>query len=113
MYHKCATCCAIMCITDDIQFSVCRGEKMNRSAYVSVRINRELKKETENILQTLGVKPSDAITMFYNQINLRKGLPFPVEIPNEVTKQAIKDAVNRVEMQTVNSIDDLMKAMDD
>jgi len=86
---------------------------MNRSAYVSVRINRELKKETENILQTLGVKPSDAITMFYNQINLRKGLPFPVEIPNEVTKQAIKDAVNRVEMQTVNSIDDLMKAMDD
>ncbi len=86
---------------------------MNRSAYVSVRINRELKTETENILQTLGVKPSDEITMFYNQINLRKGLPFPVEIPNKVSKQAIKDAVNRVDMQTVNSIEDLVKAMDD
>jgi hypothetical protein len=33
------------------------------------------------------------------------------EIPNEVSRQAIQDAVNGVGMQTVNSIDDLMKAM--
>lgn len=85
---------------------------MNRSAYVSVRINRELKIETEKILQSLGIKPSDAITMFYHQICLRKGLPFPVEIPNNVSKQAIEDAVNRVDMQTVNSIEDLTRAMD-
>lgn len=36
----------------------------------------------------------------------------PVEILNEVSRQAIQDAVNGVGMQTVNSIDDLMKAMD-
>lgn len=86
---------------------------MNKSAYVSVRINPEVKTETDKILQSLGVTPTEAITMFYRQINMRRGLPFPVEIPNEVSRQAIQDAVNGVGMQTVNSIDDLMKAMDE
>ncbi|MHB8088332.1 MAG: type II toxin-antitoxin system RelB/DinJ family antitoxin [Anaerolineaceae bacterium] len=84
---------------------------MNKSAYVSVRIQPEVKTETDKILQSLGVTPTEAITMFYRQINMRRGLPFPVEIPNEVSRQAIQDAVNDVGMQTVNSIDDLMKAM--
>ena len=86
---------------------------MNKSAYVSVRIHPEVKNETEKILHSLGVTPTEAITMFYRQINMRRGLPFPVEIPNEVSRQAIQDAVNGVGMQTVNSIDDLMKAMDE
>jgi len=86
---------------------------MNKSAYVSVRIHPEVKNETDKILQSLGVTPTEAITMFYRQINMRRGLPFPVEIPNEVSRQAIQDAVNDVGMQTVNSIDDLMKAMDE
>ena len=86
---------------------------MNKSAYVSVRIQPEVKTETDKILRSLGVTPTEAITMFYRQINMRRGLPFPVEIPNEVSRQAIQDAVNGVGMQTVNSIDDLMKAMDE
>ncbi len=36
-----------------------------------------------------------------------------VEMPNEVSRQTIQDAVSGVSMQTVNSIDDLMKAMDE
>jgi DNA-damage-inducible protein J len=86
---------------------------MNKSAYVSVRIRPEVKTETEKILQSLGVTPTEAITMFYTQINMRRGLPFAVEIPNEVSRKAIQDAVNGVGMQTVNSVDDLMKAMDE
>jgi DNA-damage-inducible protein J len=86
---------------------------MNKSAYVSVRIRPEVKTETEKILQSLGVTPTEAITMFYTQINMRRGLPFPVEIPNEVSRKAIQDAVDGVGMQTVNSVDDLMKAMDE
>ena len=86
---------------------------MNKSAYVSVRIRPEVKTETEKILQSLGVTPTEAITMFYTQINMRRGLPFPVEIPNEISRKAIQDAVNGVGMQTVNSVDDLMKAMDE
>ena len=36
-----------------------------------------------------------------------------VEILNEVSRQAIQDAVSGVGMKTVNSVDDLMKAMDE
>jgi len=86
---------------------------MNKSAYVSVRIRPDVKTETDKILQSLGITATEAISMFYNQINMRHGLPFPVEIPNEVSRQAIQDAVNGVGMQTVNSIEDLMKAMDE
>jgi DNA-damage-inducible protein J len=86
---------------------------MNKSAIVSVRIRPEVKTETEKILQSLGVTPTEAITMFYSQIILRRGLPFPLEIPNEVSRQAIQDVVNGVGIQTVNSIDDHMKAMDE
>jgi len=46
---------------------------MNKSAYVSVRIRPEVKTETEKILQSLGVTPTEAITMFYTQINMRRG----------------------------------------
>jgi len=86
---------------------------MNKSAFVSVRIRPELKMETDSIFDALGITATEAITMFYSQINMRKGLPFPVEIPNEVSRQAIQDAVNGVGMQTVNNVDDLMKAMED
>ena len=86
---------------------------MNKTGYISVRIQPDVKAQTDKILQSLGISATEAISMFYNQINMRRGLPFPVEIPNEVSRQAIQDAVNGVDMQTVNSIDELMKAMED
>jgi DNA-damage-inducible protein J len=92
---------------------VYQGEKMNKTGYISVRIQPDVKAQTDKILQSLGISATEAISMFYNQINMRRGLPFPVEIPNEVSRQAIQDAVNGVDMQTVNSIDELMKAMED
>jgi hypothetical protein len=36
-----------------------------------------------------------------------------VEIPNEVSRQAIQDAVNDVGMQTVNSMEEFKKAMEE
>ncbi|MBA3074542.1 MAG: hypothetical protein FP831_13155 [Anaerolineae bacterium] len=36
-----------------------------------------------------------------------------MEIPNEVSRQAIQDAVNGVGMQTVNSMEEFMKAMEE
>ncbi len=44
--------------------------------------------------------------MFYKQVSLRKGIPFPVEIPNEVTQAAIKEA-REGKGRRYESIDDL------
>ncbi|MCX6054248.1 MAG: type II toxin-antitoxin system RelB/DinJ family antitoxin [Chloroflexi bacterium] len=79
---------------------------MNKSAYVFVRIRPDVKAETDNILKSLGITATQAISMFYNQINMRRGLPFPVEIPNEVSRQAIQDAVNGVDMKVSHSMEE-------
>jgi DNA-damage-inducible protein J len=80
---------------------------MNKSATVSIRVAPELKAGAESVFQKLGISPTDAITMFYSQVNLRQGIPFPIEIPNAVTMKAIEDADAGLDIHKANSIDDL------
>ncbi len=64
---------------------------MAKTAYVTARVEKKLKTDAEKVLKTVGVKTSDAVSMFYRQVVLQKGLPFEVRIPNKETRQAIKD----------------------
>ncbi len=65
---------------------------MPRSAKISSRIDPELKAEGDAILSAIGLSASDAITMFYRQIVMQKGLPFSANIPNEETLEAMRQA---------------------
>lgn len=65
---------------------------MSKTAHISTRINASDKKKAEAVFKKLGITASQAIAMFYKQVSLRKGIPFPLEIPNEATQQAIRDA---------------------
>ena len=58
---------------------------MARTAMINARTERELKKEVEEILKSLGISTTEAINIFFRQVKLRRGLPFPVEIPNAET----------------------------
>ena len=55
-----------------------------KSSNLYVRIEPNIKLQAEKILTTLGISSSSAINMFYNQIILRKGLPFEVTIPDNI-----------------------------
>ena len=59
---------------------------------IRARIDPELKQLAETILDSLGLNTSDAIRLFYKQITLNDGLPFPVKVPNAETIQAMRDA---------------------
>jgi DNA-damage-inducible protein J len=65
---------------------------MAKTAVITARVDPELKHRTEHVLKELGLTPTQAITLFYKQVNLHNGLPFPVNIPNAETRQAIEDA---------------------
>lgn len=52
-----------------------------KSANLYARIEPDVKEQAESILSTLGIPASNAITMFYKQIILNRGLPFEVKIP--------------------------------
>jgi DNA-damage-inducible protein J len=58
-----------------------------RTTPVRTRIEPGLKSDVEELLACLGVTTTGAITMFFSQIRLRRGLPFPVEIPNLATRR--------------------------
>ena len=58
---------------------------MSKTTTVRARIEPRLKKEAEHVLEDLGLSATQAITLFYRQVTLRKGLPFDVVIPNATT----------------------------
>lgn len=54
---------------------------MAKTANLYARIEPELKEQAESILTELGIPASNAITMFYKQIILQRGIPFEVKLP--------------------------------
>ena len=52
-----------------------------KTANVNVRIQENIKKQAEEILKTIGISRATAIDIFYRQIILNKGIPFPKSLP--------------------------------
>ena len=63
-----------------------------KDALINARIESDLKKDVETILKQLGLSATQAITMYYQQIKLNKGLPFDVKIPNDETQKVIEES---------------------
>lgn len=83
-----------------------------KTAVVRARIEPDLKEHAEYILQQLGLSPTEAVTLFYRQITLQKGLPFEVKIPNEVTLQTFQDTDEGRNLIRVQSKEDLFDQLD-
>ena len=62
---------------------------MNKTANLYARIEPDVKEQAEKVLDALGIPVSNAINMFYKQIILQQGIPFPVKLP-----QAPENAAN-------------------
>jgi DNA-damage-inducible protein J len=85
---------------------------MSRTATVRARVEPRLKADVERLLHRLGISTTEAINLFYSQIRLRKGLPFPVEIPNEQTRKTF-EATDRGEgLNAYESLDQMFEALD-
>lgn len=55
-----------------------------RSANVNVRVEPNVKKQAEDILDKLGISVSAFINMTYRQVIMKRGIPFSVELPAEI-----------------------------
>ena len=55
---------------------------MTKSAMIRARVDPQLKEEAEAILQELGLSTTQALTLFYQQIRLQRGIPFEIRLPN-------------------------------
>ncbi len=84
---------------------------MARTAMINARTERELKNDVEAILKSLGLSTTEAINIFFRQIALRRGLPFPVEIPNEETLSVFRDSEDGKGLVACKDADDMFKRL--
>jgi len=63
---------------------------MRKTATVRARIQPQLKSHAEKIFHQLGINATQAITIFYKQVELHEGLPFNIAIPTPTTKRTLK-----------------------
>ncbi|WP_378956707.1 type II toxin-antitoxin system RelB/DinJ family antitoxin [Pelosinus sp. sgz500959] len=84
---------------------------MSKCGYIRARVEPKLKEDVEGLLATIGLSPSQAITLFYTQIKLNKGIPFPIKISNEVTLEALKDSENTKGLTRYKSAKDMFKGL--
>jgi DNA-damage-inducible protein J len=85
---------------------------MNKIATVKARVEPSLKAEVDTVFKKLGLTTSEAINLFYRQIQLRQGLSFLVKIPNEETLQVFQDTDNGKNLNSYGSIDEMFESLD-
>ncbi len=81
-----------------------------KTAIINARVKPDLKNEVEQILSQLGITTTQAITMYFEQIKMTKGIPFQLKIPNDETFQAMKDARANKNMEDV-TLDQLKQSV--
>ena len=82
-----------------------------KTSVIRARIEPSLKQSVETILTSLGLTASQTIHMLYRQIEMGRGLPFDVRIPNAVTRAAMDEPSDRLPRyrSTKKLFDDLEK----
>lgn len=65
---------------------------MAKTEMIRARVEPELKSQAEAVFSELGLSATEAITLFYTQVTLHRGLPFAVRIPNAETIEALRQA---------------------
>lgn len=84
---------------------------MSKTESIRARIEPDVKRSAESILSSLGMSPTEAITLLYRQIILTRGLPFEIKLPNEETLRTF-EATDRGEDLTVcRDADDMFERL--
>lgn len=84
---------------------------MSKTATVRARLEPELKEHAETIFHRLGLNVTQAITMFYKQVELREGLPFDIAIPNVATKRTFSSTDAGRELVVCKDADDMFEKL--
>ena len=82
-----------------------------RTQLVRARIDPELKESVEKLLRELGLSTSDAIRMFFKQIELNRGLPFDVKLPNDETIETFEKTNRKEDLVYCDNADDMFKKL--
>lgn len=93
---------------------------MTEKAAINIRVNKEVKKNAETVLNNLGIPMSVAIDMYLRQIALTNSIPFPISSKkrstNHDTAMMVAEATAQYEVtkqdwenEAINGIPNWMK----
>lgn len=84
---------------------------MTKTATVRARIQPDLKKKAENVFRELGLSATQAITLFYKQVELRQGIPFDLAIPTAPTRRTLDDTDAGHNLVLCKDADDMFRRL--
>ena len=84
---------------------------MSKTAMVRARVEPELKDHAERVFHRLGLNATQAITIFYRQVEIRDGLPFDVVVPTATTKRAFDASEARRDLVVCEDADDMFRKL--
>ena len=84
---------------------------MSKTATIQTRINPELKKKAQKILNTLNLSMSEAISLYLTQVTLHRGIPFDIRIPNDLTVKTLEKTERGEELNEASSADELFQEL--
>lgn len=63
---------------------------MPKTATIRARTDEKLKVRVEGILHALGMTTTEAVNLFFRQIDINRGIPFAVRLPNAETWRTLE-----------------------
>ena len=84
---------------------------MSKTETIRARVEPELKNKAEKVFRKLGLTTTQAITLFYKQVELRDGLPFQVAIPNKTTRRTFDATDAGRELVVCEDLDDMFEKL--
>ena len=82
-----------------------------KTQMIHARIDPGLKKSVERVFSKIGMSTTEAIRLFLKQVELHRGLPFPVAIPDAETAAAMREANNPATLNRHRSFRELREKM--
>ena len=80
---------------------------MAKTEMIRARVEPELKRQAEQLFSELGLSATEAITLFYKQVTLHRGLPFAVRMPNVETVEALHQTRDGDDLAEYASLENL------
>ena len=75
-----------------------------KTEMVRARVSSQLKNDSEQVLQQLGMNVSDAIRIFLTQVSLRNEFPIELKVPNKITLNAFSETVTDDVYETADDL---------
>jgi DNA-damage-inducible protein J len=85
---------------------------MSKTATITTRIDPELKTNVESVFAQLGLTTTQAITLFFKQVEMHQGLPFAVRVFNPTTLRALEESENYNSLPSFDNLDELFSELE-